>query len=142
MYKDDSPSLSSGHSYSFTQTDFTQCKGNQYGGAICLEGSSYQRTTSLYIIDATFTECYAEEGAGIYVDSIDSLKVSSSFFYNCGNADTVRGGGICMHTITTHEIKESMFLSQRTNEDGGALLFDSCTQNFHTITVKDIIFFH
>ena len=141
-YEQDSPSLSSGHSYSFTKTDFIRCDCNQYGGAIYLNGESEQSATALEVSDSTFTTCYANEGAGIYVNAVSSLKVSSSLFYNCGNSATVRGGGICMKGVSSHEIKESLFLSLNTNEDAGAVFFDGCTQNLLSTTVKDNRFLH
>ena len=142
IFEGERPSLSSGHSCSFTKTDFIRCEGHRYGGALYLYGDTQQSSTSIEIIDSTFTECHAEEGAGIYVNTIASLKVSSSFFYKCGNSDTVRGAGICPRSVTNHEIKESLFLSLRSNEDGGALFFYSCTQYFERITVTDNRFLH
>ena len=140
IYEGERPSLSSGQSYSFTKTDFISCETRSNGGAIYLHGGSYQSSTSLEVSDSSFTKCYANEGAGIYVNTVASITVSFSSFFNCGNSNTERGGGICMWNVNAHEIKQSIFLSLNTSEDAGALFLDGCTHPFDTITVKDSCF--
>ena len=47
-----------------------------------------------------------------------------------------------MRSVNSHTIKETLFLSQRTREDAGAVLFECCTQNNRYISVVDNRFVH
>ena len=136
-YDGERPTLSSGQYYSFIQTNFHSCQTTSNGGAIYLNGESQQSSTSLEVSDSTFTQCYAYLGAAIYVETIASLAVSSSFFYKCGNAGTEGGGGIYLVSVTLHTIMATRFVSLHSCEDAGALLFNVFTPPFNAITVKD-----
>ena len=132
-------SLSVGTSHTISHANFilTSSYFGSTGGAISLNGGLNKASTSLEVSHSTFTECYATEGAGIYVNGISSIKVSSSLFYNCGNISTERGGGICMRSVSSHYIIDNHFVSLRSSYDAGALLFSECTQNYKSLTVNN-----
>ena len=135
-------SLSVGTSHTISHANFilTSSYFGTSGGAISLSGGSKKTSTSIEVSHSTFKECYAAEGAGIYVNGIASLKVSSSLFYNCGSTSTVRGGGICMYSVNSHDITDNQFVSLQSSYDGGGLYLSGCTRILNSATVKDNYF--
>ncbi len=102
--------------------NFKNCFANDFGGAICVVGSSNYK-----VLNCNFTNCYAKYGGAISYDLCNNINISNSYFDTCHSINS--GGAVRIVRTSNNYVGDSIFKGNYAKV-GGAIVIGGSTDSY------------